>query len=257
PGGPAAPNVLLAAMAAAVISVLALRVTGCGAVTFTATACCMIVAAVTALVGIVTAAPLHVVALAPTVASLGLLALSARLSVALAGLSPQLSTDDAPAPSPDPLSAKAIRADACLTTLVAGWSVSAATGAAIEAYSTGIPRGGGVAFAAVTAAVLLLRTRAEVDLVRRLVLTVTGTATLTASFVAAAAAAPQLPWIAAATATLAAAPLCLGFITPAVTLSPVARRGIDLLEYLALAAIVPLAGWVCGLYGAVRGLSLP
>jgi hypothetical protein len=66
-----------------------------------------------------------------------------------------------------------------------------------------------------------------------------------------------LPWIAAATAILAAAALCLGFIAPTVTLSPVARRGIDLLEYLALVAIVPLACWVSGLYGAVRGLSLP
>jgi type VII secretion integral membrane protein EccD len=260
PGGPAAPHMLLAAMAASVTSVLALRVTGCGVVTFTAAAFCAIVAAITALVGILTAAPLHAVALPPTVASLGLLEFSARLSVALAGLSPRLPTNDPaapPLPDPDRLSAKAIHADQWLTTLVATWSLTAATGAAIEAYSSGIPRPGGIAFAALAAAVLLLRARAEVDLIRRLMLTVTGTAALTAGFVAAVAAAPYLPWIAAATAILAAAALCLGFIAPTVTLSPVARRGIDLLEYLALVAIVPLACWVSGLYGAVRGLSLP
>ncbi|WP_375482173.1 type VII secretion integral membrane protein EccD [uncultured Mycobacterium sp.] len=260
PGGPAAPNTLLGAMAAAVTSVLALRVTGCGAVTFTTTACCAIIAAITALVAIVTAAPLHAVALAPTVASLGLLEFSARLSAVLAGLSPRLPTDNAappPSSNPEQLSAKAIRADEWLTTLVATWSVSAATGAAIEAYSTGIPRLGRIAFATIIAAVLLLRARAEAGLVRRLVLTMSGTGALTASFVAAVAGPPQVPWIVATTATLAFTALCLGFITPAVRLSPVARRGIDLLEYLALAAIVPLACWLCGLYGAVRGLSLP
>ena len=41
------------------------------------------------------------------------------------------------------------------------------------------------------------------------------------------------------------------------TVSPVARRGVDLLEYLVVAAVVPLACWVVGLYGVFRGLSLP
>jgi type VII secretion integral membrane protein EccD len=260
PDGPAAPSMLLAAMAAAVMSVLALRVTGCGTETFTATACCAFVAAVTALAGILTAAPLHTLVLVPTAASLGLCEFSARLSVALAGLSPRLGTDDAATPplSAEQLSAKAVRADEWLTALVASWSVSAATGAAIEAYSTGVPRAGGIAFAAATAAVLLLRASAEVHLVRRMVLTVTGIASLTAGLMAAAAAAaPGLPCIVGVAVLLAAAALCLGFITPTVTWSPATRRGIDLLEYLALAAIVPLACWLGGLYGAVRGLGLP
>ena len=40
-------------------------------------------------------------------------------------------------------------------------------------------------------------------------------------------------------------------------ISPVARRSVELLEYLALATVVPLACWVADLYGVVRGLSLP
>jgi hypothetical protein len=41
------------------------------------------------------------------------------------------------------------------------------------------------------------------------------------------------------------------------TVNPVARRAADVMEYLALAAVVPLACWVGGLYQLVRGLSLP
>jgi hypothetical protein len=41
------------------------------------------------------------------------------------------------------------------------------------------------------------------------------------------------------------------------TSNPLAHRTIEVLEYLALAAVIPLACWVGGLYGLVRGLSLP
>ena len=56
---------------------------------------------------------------------------------------------------------------------------------------------------------------------------------------------------------LAAATLCLGFITQAMTFSPIGRRSVELLEYLALAVIVPLACWICGVYSAARGMNLP
>jgi hypothetical protein len=55
---------------------------------------------------------------------------------------------------------------------------------------------------------------------------------------------------------LAAAALCLGFITRTMTFSPIGRRSVDLLEYLALAVIVPLACWICGVYSTVRGMNL-
>jgi hypothetical protein len=35
-----------------------------------------------------------------------------------------------------------------------------------------------------------------------------------------------------------------------------ARRAVDVLEYVAVAAVLPLACWVGDLYGLVRGLSL-
>jgi hypothetical protein len=34
------------------------------------------------------------------------------------------------------------------------------------------------------------------------------------------------------------------------------RRSVEVVEYLSLAAVLPLACWVVGLYGLVRGLSL-
>jgi type VII secretion integral membrane protein EccD len=259
PNGPAAPNLLLAAMAAAVAAVLALRVTGCGVVTFTAAACCAVVGAAAALAAVVTAASPLAIAAACAVASLGLLELSPRLSIMLAGLSPRLaSPDDAVDElAADRLCARAIRANDWLTSLVAALSVSAAAGAVIAVHDVGETPVTRIPFGALTATVLLLRARSDVDLVRTLMLVVSGTATLTATFVAAVAAAPRLVWLTAATATLVAAVLCIGFVAPAMTVSPVARRSVEMLEYLALTAVVPLACWLCGLYGAVRGLSLP
>ena len=39
--------------------------------------------------------------------------------------------------------------------------------------------------------------------------------------------------------------------------NPVVRQGLQVVEYLTLAAVVPLAAWVAGVYGMVRDLSLP
>ncbi len=58
------------------------------------------------------------------------------------------------------------------------------------------------------------------------------------------------------TAALAAAAMCLGFVAPAASSSPVLRRVVDAVEGLALVAMVPVTCWVCGLYFAVRGLNL-
>ncbi|WP_237712079.1 type VII secretion integral membrane protein EccD [Mycobacterium xenopi] len=260
PSGPAAPNLLLAAAAAAAAAGLALRLTGCGIVTFTAAACCAVSCAVAALAGVITAAPRPAIAAALAVASLALLELSPRLSIAVTGLSPRLPAHDddgASGAAPDRLSDRAIRANGWLTSLVAALSVSAATGAVIAVHDVGEMPVARIAFAALTAAVLLSRARSDVDLVRTLILVVNGIAALTAAFVAAAAAAPRLGWITATTAMLIAAALYLGFAAPSVTVSPVARRSVEVVEHLTLTAIVPLACWLCGLYSAVRGLSLP
>jgi type VII secretion integral membrane protein EccD len=265
PGGPGASNALLAAMAAATTSTVTMRVTGCCTVVFTAFSCFAAVAAAAAAVGAVTTAPLQAIGAMSAAISLGLLEASARVSIVLAGLSPRLASEptaaaDKLAPAPHCLSAKAIRAANWLTSLVVAFSTSAglgAIGAAVGACSAGGPRLFGITFASITGGVLLLRACSHNDLTRSVPLVVSGTATLSATFVVAATAyPPHTPWITAAAATLAAVALGLGWITPAMAISPVGQRSIELLEYLALAAIVPLACGICGLYNATRGLNL-
>jgi type VII secretion integral membrane protein EccD len=245
PGGPGAPNVLLAAMAVAVTAVLALRLTNRGVVALTAVSCFAVIAAAAAFAGLLTAAPVRTITSLSALASLGLLGSSGRVSIALAGLSPQLA-DDAR------LVDKAIRADAWLTSLLAAFSSSAAV-AAIATAATG--RGAGApAFAATTGALLLLRARST-DGTTTLVFVVGGIATIGTTFAIAAIGTPgHGPWIATVTAMLVAAALYLGFRDPAV--SPVPRRIVELSEYLALLAMAPLTCWICGFYGAIRALNL-
>jgi len=254
PGAAGGPNALLAAVAAVVTSVLAMRVTGCGVVTLTAVACFAIVIAGSALATVITAAPLPAISSVCALISLGLLGLAGRMSIVLSGLSPQLPpapSPDIPAPERKPLAPKAIRANGWLTSLLAAFASSAAVGAVATALADASRTG--VAFAAIVGVLLLLRTRQDTR--RTPVFAISGIVTIGATFICGAVSVPERgPWIVAATAGLAAVAIYLGFVVPATSFSPVMRRGVDLLEYLALVAIVPLTCWICGLYSVVRGL---
>ncbi len=258
PGSPGVANVLLAAMATAVTAVLAIRVTGCGVVILTAVACCAVVIAVAALAGVVTAAPPYVIGSLTALASLGLLEISARMSILLAGLSPTLpptlDPDDAEAlPAADSLATEAIRADEWLTSLLAAFSSSAAIGAVVAALAAHRA----IALAAITGALLLLRARSQIDGRRRLMFVLSGILPTTTTFTVTAIDLPEHgPWIAALTAMFAAVAVYLGFVAPAMSFSPVARRSIEALECLALVVMVPMACWTCSVFSAVRGLDL-
>jgi type VII secretion integral membrane protein EccD len=261
PGNPGAPNVLLAAMAAAVTAVVTIRVTGAGAVTLTAVACFAAVVAATALASVVTAASLPTISSISAVVSLALLEASARISIMLTGLSPRLPAAldaDESMPSPDWLADKAVRADNWLTSLIIAFSTWAAVSAiTVGVHATATQRFDGVVFATLIGAALLLRARAQLDLRRTLVLIASSVATISTTLIVATAASPRhAVWIGAAAAMLAGAALALGFTTPTITFSPVARRSVELLEYLLLAALVPLACWISGLYSTARGLNL-
>jgi type VII secretion integral membrane protein EccD len=257
PGAPGVPNGLLAATAAAVTSVLAMRVSGCGTVTLTAVSCFEIVIAIAALVGVVTAAPLHILGSVSALVSVGLLGVAPRVSIVLAGLSPKLPTTPEPEavdPDVDCLAAKAIRADDWFAILLAALSSSAGLGAIVTVLA-GAPRIDCIALAIITGAVLLLRAN-SMDRRRALVVVISGIVTIGTTFGLVAARNPQHgPWIAAVTALLAAGAIHFGFVAPAMSLSPLMRRGVELLEYLMLVAMVPLTCWICGLYGAVRALA--
>ncbi len=253
PGAPGVPNVLLAAAAGSVTAVLAKRVSNCGAITLSAVSCFAMVVAVAAFGGVVTGAPVLVIGAVAALVSLGMLGVAARVAVALAGLSPKPADPDSAESPADGLAAKAIRADDWLTSLLAAFSSSAAVGSIITVLA-GTPRLGCITYGAVTGALLLLRAN-SVDRKRTLACAICGVVTIGATFGYAAISTPEHgPWIAAATALLAGATVHLGFVAPAISFSPIARKGVELFECLVLIATVPLTCWICGLYTIVRGL---
>lgn len=258
PGGPGACKVLLGATAAAVTSVLAIRASGCGLATLTAVSCAATVVAAAALVGIITVAPLRAIGAASALVSVGLLGAAARVSIVLAGLTPRLPAT----PDTDPaettgtcVTARAHRADAWLSSLLAGFSSAAAVGAVVSVLA-GAPRLSCMAFGCITGALLLLRARTG-DGAKMLAFVSGGILVLATTFGAAAVNTPgHGAWVATATAALAAAAIYLGFFAPEVSLPPLVHRSVDALERLALVAMVPLTCWICGLYDAVRGMNL-
>lgn len=254
PGAPGVCQVLLAATSAAVTSVLTMRASGCGVVASTAVCCVALVVAVAALVGVLTAAPLQAVGAASVLASLGLLSVAARVSIVLAGLSPG-PAHDASDVGELGLPERVTRADRWLSSLLGGFSSAAAVGAVVTVLA-GAPRPSCLAFGSVTGALLLLRSRSNDDR-RMLAFVIGGIGVVGTTFAVAALRAPlHVLWIAAVTTILTTAAMYLGFAAPVITLTPFARRCADSLEWLALAAMVPLTLWICGLYAAVRGLNL-
>jgi type VII secretion integral membrane protein EccD len=254
PGGLGAPNALLAAAASATVAA-AMRVMSSHAVVFTALVALTATGATASAVAAITAIPPQAIGAAVAALSLALLEASAPMSIILARLSPS-ATD----PDSDSLPTKAIRAHAWLTSLIVAFSASAALGAisaALAPFRSGELRFPGLLFATVAGCVLLLRARAHPDLSRSIPLIICGVATFSAVLVATAAAYPRCAAHTAAVSTmLGAAALCLALISDATTVSPVGRRSVELLEYLAFAVVIPLGVWLCGLYGAARGLNL-
>ncbi|GFG63139.1 ESX-4 secretion system protein eccD4 [Mycobacterium kubicae] len=245
PGPPGLPNVLLAAMTAAVAAVLATRLLGCRTVALTAAAGFAGMTATSALAGVLTSAQPQTVAAFGALASLALVELAPRIAIAAAGLSP--SDDDVPA---DKLTAQAVCADHWLAGLSAAFAASTAVGAVVAACIT--PRG--LALSGITGLLLLLQTRNRRN---NLMFAVGGIISAATTFALTAGRVPQhSPWIAASAALLTAAAIYTGFLGPDMPLSPLARRGIDALECLALIAAVPVTCWVSGIFDGVRALHL-
>jgi type VII secretion integral membrane protein EccD len=248
-GPPSLPRMLLATAAAAAMAVLALRLSGCGTVSLTAIACYAMVVALAAFGGVLTGTSLHRIGAVMALASLGLLGMAARAAIIAAGLSPK---PDAVATD---VTASAVRADAWLASLQAAFSSSAATGAILVVVA-GTPRSGCIAFAATTAALLLLRA-GSIDKKGTLAGAIAAILTAATTFAHVVLTGQHGPRIAATTGLLVGAAVYLGFVAPRVLLPPVARKSVEVLEYMALIAMVPLTCWICGLYGAARSLHSP
>lgn len=247
PSGPAVPNVLLGAAAAFAAAVVMTRLSGrpAAGLTATATASALVAAVMTAASFV--ALPVATIGASLATTALGLLALAPRVAIVLSGLNTRR---DGPPPADD---ARARDAHAMLTGLIAGTALAVVVGAAqvvlgtTRAHQPSV----GIAFACVAGLVLALRARTYVDTSRRVTLTGGGLLTGSMALIVVMSGSPGLaPWVATALAALG-----LGALGHR-SLTPLAKRAIDLLDYAALAAVVPLAGWVVGGYALARELQL-
>jgi type VII secretion integral membrane protein EccD len=258
PDGPSTANSLLAAAVACSTAVLLLRVTRCGAICLTALATFTALTSAASACGVAWRLPVSTTGAALSVLALGALGAGARLSIALAGLAPTMPGSDPGAEDPTVETRRAVTAHHSLTGLVIG-SASAAALGALVVVSSCVHNGRHwptcAVFAAVIGQVLLLRARTHIDMRRRLALVIVGTAATAAGAALVVISAPEhANWVCLLAIAVGLSMLGTPF---GATVGPLARRAIEVLEYLALAAVVPLACWVSGLYGLVRGLSLP
>ena len=263
PGGPAPPNFFLAAAICSAISTVLLHVTSQSSTPFIAIATLSSVVAITAASAMVWPVATATLGAVMAAVSLAMLSLAAKVSIFLTRLSPQMpdgsdALDDC---APPPVISGVVRAERghrVLTGLLAGFSLSAALGTVLTiadrpADNTWVR----VAFATAIAVALIFRACQQRGTARRALILVAGLISATAAFALVVASDPKDAFgVCLVAVALGAAALCLTRINFGSRLSPLARRGVEAVDYLALAAVVPMAGWICGAFGLVRGLSL-
>ncbi|WP_167472208.1 type VII secretion integral membrane protein EccD [Nocardia arthritidis] len=273
PGDYGWAHFLLGSVLVGATAVLAWRVTGVGLALFIGTSTLAIYAVPAALVGLL--AHVENRAIGAGVAALGLagLSLSPRISMVLASLplppvpspgTPIDPTEDDPddhraLPTMDVLRAKAERARMYLAGLVAATTLVTAAGAlAATDPGSGDPYWQGIALALVCAVVLMFRSRTYAGAEQAVVL-IAGGASIVLIMLIGASFGPKditvLPLaIFGAALLILLAALILGIIIPNQTATPPMRRGVELLEYAFVAAVLPLVFWVTDLYSVVRNL---
>jgi type VII secretion integral membrane protein EccD len=262
PGGPAPPNFVLSAVICAAVSIVLIHTVSPGAPYFAAIAAFSTTVAITAAAVTIWPAPIATVGAMLITASLALLGAATKLSIVMTGLSPAIPgvADDA---AGDVTAgggvARGENGHRTLTGLLTGFSATAATGAALVAadhQSAGaLSR---IGLTAVVAAVLLLRARHQLGVFRPVAMYAAGMISATATFIMSITAVPhQAQWVCLTAAVLGVGVLWLTVANPFTRPSPLIRRSVELVEYLALGLVVPMACWVGDVFGLVRGLSLP
>lgn len=261
PSGPAPPNFFLAAAVCVAISVVLLTVSAHGMTCFIAIAAFSAMAATAAGGAVIWPGPRTVVGAGLAAVSLALMGLAAKLAIAVTGLSPAAPMVDGELDEALPTAecdARARRGHQVLTGLLTGFSVSAAAGAVLVAteHRPGNPLSG-VALTAAVSLALLLRTRQQRGMTRSSAVFGAGIVSAAAAFAIAVRSAPAYAhWFGLIAVAVGVGAVWLTMPGFTGRLSPVARRVVDLLDYLAVAAVVPLACWVADVFGIVRGLSL-
>ncbi|MDA2894999.1 type VII secretion integral membrane protein EccD [Mycolicibacterium sp. BiH015] len=249
PGAGWAASSLLAAASALAMSTLLMRATADHGLT---TACAAAAAgAVSAAAALCIAVGPRLVVAGAALAVISLVALSAapRIAALATRLGPaHLDVDEE----------RAAAAHRTLSALVAGWSASAMLGAllvAVGAVLHGSPTILAACFGTDLGVLLILRQRSHVDRCRRGWLFTAGSVALLSAFAVAIAAAPAMAhWVCTATAVGCVA--CVRCARRPIEPNPWLRNAVQVAEYAALVAVIPLAFWLAGLYEFVRGSSL-
>jgi type VII secretion integral membrane protein EccD len=259
PGHSTAPKLFLAAAVCGAVSTLLLLLTSGGTPFFISLASMSTMTAVAAAVVAMWPTSTATAGAVLTAASLAMMGVAARLSIFLAGLAPRMSSTDEALDGTIPVDVGAtcaLRGHELLTGLLAGFSLSAASGAVLIATDT--PNTwSGVAFTAAASVVLMFRAAQQRGALRSAVVFAAGLVSTTATFTLTALSAPQHRiWLCLIAVAFASGCLWFSRVDVAASMSPLARRGLEMVDYLALAAVVPLACSVGGVFGFVRGLSL-
>lgn len=251
PGPLDVPHALLGAAAAAAVSIALLRFRVGPPVVSTASACACLLCTVAMSGAVLWPVPRHSVGVALALLALGSLSLAPRLSVMLSGLVPAPSLTEESVTGADRRAAAGHRV---LVGLVIGSTAAAGAGVAVVAIGCLHGSGhwlSGAAFCAVIGAALLLRSRCYAAGRCRWTLMLSGLFSLTVAF---AVVAVQYGHWAAVVA------VCAGVIvivreSPDEP-SPVASRSVEVLEYVVLAAVTPVACAALDVFSLVRSSSL-
>jgi type VII secretion integral membrane protein EccD len=247
PPGAAAASAFLAAVAALSSAAVLARWTDPWSPSLVAAGALSFTVALSSGLSMVVPSPPATVGVTVTTASLAVLAVSPRLATALAGLGPR--------GDPVAVTDRAARGHAVLSGLVAGSCLGAAAGSALVLIAhlvDGADPLRRAAFTAVVGLALVTRARVHADSSRRLALTSGG---LLCATVALAISVDQSAVLAA---SCAAAIIGVG-LAAAARLGggrlelPTIERGLDVVDYVALTTIIPLACWVGGVYTTARG----
>ena len=253
PGGPALPDALLAAAAASVVAVVSARLAkdaGHSVGPPSAVACLGLLCTVAALAGILCGLSAEQAGIALTVLSTALLTVSNRICVRVCGLSPALGDNPERDPAPRVSGARSL-----LGGLIAGAAGGAALGV-LAACASGSewPRS---ALAGAVAVMLLLRIRHHPEPLPSATLLTAGILSAATALVTVHHQLPASTWpLCLTTLLLGAIAIWLGVNPPEPTWSAGAARLMTAVEQLLPAAVIPLACWACGAFGAVRGLAL-
>ncbi|EME21311.1 type VII secretion integral membrane protein EccD [Rhodococcus triatomae] len=268
PGALGAPALLLGAVTCGAFAVLAARMSGTGTGVAVAVSTIAATTAGAAAVAAFTDLSAQSIGAIVTATGLILLACAPRIAMLLAKLplppvpSPGSSLDseetekaDTPPASFVGLEEKATRARGHLTGLVCAAAVTTAAGALVAADAFRSVDWPGFALAAVAALVLNLRGRTYASLSQAAVLIGSGSLVLVLLTCGVAVTEPLWAPVVLVVAALGiAAALAFGFVAPRREFSPVQRRAVELIDYAAIAAVLPLTCWVAGLFAAMRGL---